>query len=89
MIAIKHYEEWEERSTPYKILIIDMDKGSLETRRLGGQFLTAVLIGKHGEIYPLNKGYKHPSYIKEKYKFLSVTDAEIVARKLNNLFNNE
>jgi len=79
--------EWEEDATRYRVQILPLDEEEYE--RYGGKFQVTVCRGKYGQSYPLNYGYKDPSYVCEKYHFLSYGDAENVGMVLNDWFGSE
>jgi len=83
MAKVVAFENWQRDATDYSVCIIE-DEAFLD--KYGGKYLTIVLLGNRGTAYFLNEGYKHYSYIKEKFSNLSLKDAQNVAAKLNQLF---
>lgn len=76
-------ERFEEDGTSYFVSIVRLDKELKE--KFGGEYLTTVGLGNTGFTYPLNIGYKHPSYITEKFS-MGGADAKNIAEKLNEYF---
>lgn len=74
------FEKFEEHGTFYFLLIA---KSETFTEAFGGSYLVTLGVGNRGSSYFLNEGLYHPSYIKEKYPFLSDQDAKILCERVN------
>ena len=79
-MEIIYHDRWSQEATSYGLIVIE-DESFLD--EYGGRFLVVALVGSYGTTYFYNKGYKHPSYVKEKHSNLTWRDAEIIAERLN------
>jgi len=79
-MKIIYFDSWDQEATKYTLLVME---NSSFLDEYGGQFLVVVLVGSQGTAYFYNRGYVHPSYVKEKHPNLTWRDAEIIAERLN------
>lgn len=72
-MEIHFFDNFEKDATSYSLLVVE-DEFFLD--KYGGKYLTVLFVGTRGCAYFLNNGFKHPSYLAEKYSNLTYRDAE-------------
>ena len=75
----------EKDATLYVLTVVEAgDKEFIE--EMGGRFIVSLLSPTPRSAYVFNEGYKHPSYVAEKFPGLTYEEAENVAGMLNKFF---